>query len=797
MKNKINTPTFDLKRLEDIKVAISQVSPMDLNFGNRTVTEYELLVLTIYRLNELIKVTNEYTDLINEIMLWILNEGLEESVLNQLNVWLDDGTLENLINDTLFNKKADKTVVDVLIERVNNIEVGGVNYLPDSEIINIPLGSASKAIFTDEVLKTGTNITVSYEDFVTTEPYENDRVLMMARIVNTTPSQYIQFVINIDEKKVTRKLTGDVDRLLIYSGTGAHNGSLYDGTFTKLKVEKGTMATSWTPSLSEFFMKKEFQEFKLLFDALVIEVGGKLSKSVYDQDKIVQEGINTLIREDINQNRSSISEIKNNLFYYNVLYSGIVGDGVTDQTSSLNSVFNDYLYVYLPKGNYVISDTINLENVTVIFDEECVFTVNNNNSLPIFNIGNKTTVDGLKLDVINKNSIGLNILGNDISIKNVFVKNIKNIGIEGNECTNLLLDNVTVTNSDTRYVNLVGAFRINNSKNVIGKNLKVYNSYGKGLVFSRCEFVNLENVITDGVFERQPSFYSARGKELTLTNYKATNTRAGLKISRGSVKNFISNVFIETGLRQGVDSDYALFVQGGSGNVIENVEIRAHEMHSCLRIEQHPDPEGANSYNNIVKNVVILADDDTSFGLYLQNRSDGYSNNKVTIDNVVIQGTKTYGIRLDGGKDILLDNLDLRGAKGIGLQISVGAKNVTVRNSYISSMNNSIIASTENVLIDNCVFSVEDETQYHLNTGGSKNLIISNTRIESNGLGIRTTIANGLTIKNCLIKSVPNAITLQSNTSSKDVIIVDNMTVGNISVASTVSNTVIENNILI
>ena len=108
-KPSFNKPSVDMKKFRDFKVRISQIPPMDVAFESMAISEYELLVATIYRLNELIKHTNSYTELIDEILEWVLNEGLEQAVLDKLNVWLNDGTLEVLINETLFNMKLDKT----------------------------------------------------------------------------------------------------------------------------------------------------------------------------------------------------------------------------------------------------------------------------------------------------------------------------------------------------------------------------------------------------------------------------------------------------------------------------------------------------------------------------------------------------------------------------------------------------------------------------------------------------------------------------------------------------------------
>lgn len=62
----------------------------------------------ILHLNQLGKLTNDVVDQWNKIMEWVINEGLTEAVQEKLIDWLNDGTLGELINETLFNSKMNK-----------------------------------------------------------------------------------------------------------------------------------------------------------------------------------------------------------------------------------------------------------------------------------------------------------------------------------------------------------------------------------------------------------------------------------------------------------------------------------------------------------------------------------------------------------------------------------------------------------------------------------------------------------------------------------------------------------------
>ena len=89
----------------NISDKLKSLKPMDLNCNVFDVYTYdglsmqELLCQFFTKINECIKVSNETIDLAT----WLVNEGLKIEVVNKLMLWLEDGTLENLINVNLFN----------------------------------------------------------------------------------------------------------------------------------------------------------------------------------------------------------------------------------------------------------------------------------------------------------------------------------------------------------------------------------------------------------------------------------------------------------------------------------------------------------------------------------------------------------------------------------------------------------------------------------------------------------------------------------------------------------------------
>lgn len=70
----------------------------------------------IHYMNSIFAITNEMIEKWNEVIEWILNEGLEQAIEDKLQEWLDDGTIADIINDFLFGEltaKVDKNTADI------------------------------------------------------------------------------------------------------------------------------------------------------------------------------------------------------------------------------------------------------------------------------------------------------------------------------------------------------------------------------------------------------------------------------------------------------------------------------------------------------------------------------------------------------------------------------------------------------------------------------------------------------------------------------------------------------------
>ena len=94
----------------DLNKKLEKLKPYQLNCNVFDVYSYnglsmqDLLCQFFTKINECITVSNETIDLAK----WLVNEGLEIEVVKKLMIWLEDGTLENIINVNLFNTLNEK-----------------------------------------------------------------------------------------------------------------------------------------------------------------------------------------------------------------------------------------------------------------------------------------------------------------------------------------------------------------------------------------------------------------------------------------------------------------------------------------------------------------------------------------------------------------------------------------------------------------------------------------------------------------------------------------------------------------
>lgn len=91
------------KKLEELKPYQLNCNVFDV-YSYNGLTMQDLLCQFFTKINECIHTSNETIDLAK----WLVNEGLEIEVVKKLMIWLEDGTLENIINVNLFNTLNEK-----------------------------------------------------------------------------------------------------------------------------------------------------------------------------------------------------------------------------------------------------------------------------------------------------------------------------------------------------------------------------------------------------------------------------------------------------------------------------------------------------------------------------------------------------------------------------------------------------------------------------------------------------------------------------------------------------------------
>lgn len=107
-------------------MSIDKLKPHDLHCNIFSVYDYdgytiqELLCTFFEKINNCIDVSNATFELAK----WLVNEGLNQEVVKQLMIWLQDGTLKEIINEQIFNDLNDK-INDIntdLTSKINDLD---------------------------------------------------------------------------------------------------------------------------------------------------------------------------------------------------------------------------------------------------------------------------------------------------------------------------------------------------------------------------------------------------------------------------------------------------------------------------------------------------------------------------------------------------------------------------------------------------------------------------------------------------------------------------------------------------
>lgn len=142
-----------------IKDRLKELKPVDLNCNVFDVYNYnglsmqDLLSQFFTKINECVGVSNSTLELAQ----WLVNEGLSQEVTEKLLLWYEDGTLENIINESLFenlNNKVDsnKSELENKISETNTHLKNIENKIENLDIINVKdFGAIGGGIETAEI----------------------------------------------------------------------------------------------------------------------------------------------------------------------------------------------------------------------------------------------------------------------------------------------------------------------------------------------------------------------------------------------------------------------------------------------------------------------------------------------------------------------------------------------------------------------------------------------------------------------------------------------------------------------
>ena len=190
----------------NFKDKIKDLKPYDLNCNVFDVYSYnglsmqELLCQFFHKINDCIKISNDTIDLAS----WLVNEGLSMEVVNKLMLWLEDGTLENIINVNLFNS------LNTKIDNLNSQLEQKVNKLISCSELGMDVKDSNNNNFS--ILCEA--ISNDYSIFV-----DNDYNIKVDKAVNLTNDLIIKSELNtlnfIGDSPVVFTINSDIDTISI------------------------------------------------------------------------------------------------------------------------------------------------------------------------------------------------------------------------------------------------------------------------------------------------------------------------------------------------------------------------------------------------------------------------------------------------------------------------------------------------------------------------------------------------------------------------------------------------------
>lgn len=321
-----------------------------------------------------------------------------------------------------------------------------------------------------------------------------------------------------------------------------------------------------------------------------------ISDSVHDTLTTANKKIIPAINE-VSDKLKDIAKKKADIIYINVKDFGAKGDGVTDDTESIQNALSKNSNLYFPKGTYIVSKTIeltkstNIKGISQIFNwsidsSECsVLKGVHDDYIFKCSWGNQNNFCNINFDGLGIHSPSSSFLiecgftgkigiaySRASTIDRCIFKSCSNSGIYK------LVDS-KILNSFF-YSNEIGIYGYNSNDNIIQGNKIEWN--GIGIKFD----TNVYNLVQGNIFDRQTSYgiETVNGSQLSIKNNQfERNLINHIKINSSNF-NIIGNSFFEKNSEDDgsgtlLPSD-AIFLSSANKGLISNNVVIGKKMFS-------------------------------------------------------------------------------------------------------------------------------------------------------------------------------------------------------------------------
>lgn len=408
--------------------------------------------------------------------------------------------------------------------------------------------------------------------------------------------------------------------------------------------------------------------------------------SVYD---------NTLVAELIPEN-----EMKTKQF-------GLKGDGTTDETSIISSMFsycnsNNVRKVIFTEGTYLISDTVNLysnsiiegmgKGVSTIFLTPTTATENN---VYLFNFQNK----------------------NNLILKNITIKGAKNI------------DDYSVTSTQLYF-----GLRVNNSSNIIIDNCEIKQFYATALSLRDSSDIMVTNSIFNSNGWNDIGMTHAISKVNIINNnfsdigYHAINAEDG-EMSEKVQDILISGNKMNTNntTTQPVAIQFSYSALSGSGHRYMNITITNNDIYNTW----------IGCIVKFVKNLIISNNNFQHVGRCINNTSTNMTdpisnfiidNNIMNCDHTLSTTNTTYCLGLEKITKSRISNNTMENSSSNNASITNATYCEIKNNQIVGASNDGLIVGGNNLMIEGNL--VKTITRYGINLNNCSKVILRNNNVE-------------------------------------------------------------------